>query len=138
MNVPADELGGYLELRVALEQSAARWLWTWLGALCLFVTGMGNIRDVIPFPRTPGVRSSKLLDSSANRTKGGFVYNSSAEDLPSTLVVTCNRILAGVHEAEALQKAARDRKRSPSRRSSWTSSVTWQEAMRRTVQQGHI
>ena len=27
--------------------------WTWFERLVMFATGMSNIRDVIPFPRTP-------------------------------------------------------------------------------------
>jgi asparaginyl-tRNA synthetase len=53
MDVPADELGWYLDLRKfgTVPHSGFG-----LGfeRLVQFVTGMSNIRDVIPFPRTPG------------------------------------------------------------------------------------
>jgi asparaginyl-tRNA synthetase len=52
-NIPEEELWWYLETRQfgTCEHSGFG-----LGfeRLVLFVTGMGNIRDVIPFPRTPG------------------------------------------------------------------------------------
>jgi len=52
MNVPEDEMWWYLDTRRfgSVEHSGFG-----LGfeRLMLFVTGMGNIRDVIPFPRTP-------------------------------------------------------------------------------------
>lgn len=52
MGIPADEMGWYLDTRRfgSVEHSGFG-----LGfeRLMLFVTGMGNIRDVIPFPRTP-------------------------------------------------------------------------------------
>ncbi len=52
MNVPADELWWYLDTRKfgTVEHSGFG-----LGfeRLLMFVTGMSNIRDVIPFPRTP-------------------------------------------------------------------------------------
>ena len=52
MNVPTDELSWYLDLR---KFGTAPHSGFGLGfeRLVLFVTGMGNIRDVIPFPRTP-------------------------------------------------------------------------------------
>lgn len=52
MNVPAEELWWYLDLR---KFGTAPHSGFGLGfeRLMLFVTGMGNIRDVIPFPRTP-------------------------------------------------------------------------------------
>lgn len=52
MNVPKDELWWYLDLR---KFGTAPHSGFGLGfeRLVLFVTGMGNIRDVIPFPRTP-------------------------------------------------------------------------------------
>ena len=52
MNVPTDELWWYLDLR---KFGTAPHAGFGLGfeRLVLFVTGMGNIRDVIPFPRTP-------------------------------------------------------------------------------------
>lgn len=52
MNIPSDEMWWYLDTRRfgAVPHSGFG-----LGfeRLILFVTGMGNIRDVIPFPRTP-------------------------------------------------------------------------------------
>lgn len=52
MHVPADELSWYLDTR---RFGTAPHSGFGLGfeRLMLFVTGMGNIRDVIPFPRTP-------------------------------------------------------------------------------------
>lgn len=53
MNIPKEELWWYLDTRKfgTIPHSGFG-----LGfeRLMLFVTGMGNIRDVIPFPRTPG------------------------------------------------------------------------------------
>ncbi len=53
MNIPKDDLWWYLETRKygTVEHSGYG-----LGfeRMIQFVTGMGNIRDVIPFPRTPG------------------------------------------------------------------------------------
>ncbi len=53
MNIPEDELWWYLETRKfgTVEHSGFG-----LGfeRLIMFITGMSNIRDVIPFPRTPG------------------------------------------------------------------------------------
>ena len=37
-----------------------------------FVTGMANIRDVIPFPRTPGQCGVSELRSSGGTDLGGF------------------------------------------------------------------
>ena len=53
MNVPTDELWWYLETR---KFGTAPHSGFGLGfeRMILFVTGMTNIRDVIPFPRTPG------------------------------------------------------------------------------------
>ena len=52
MNVPADELWWYLDTRrFGTVPHAGFGLG--LERFVLFVTGMGNIRDVIPFPRTP-------------------------------------------------------------------------------------
>ena len=52
MNIPEDELWWYLETRKfgTVEHSGFG-----LGfeRLIMFITGMNNIRDVIPFPRTP-------------------------------------------------------------------------------------
>ncbi|MEZ4827592.1 MAG: asparagine--tRNA ligase [Bacteroidia bacterium] len=52
MNVPAHDLWWYLELR---QFGTAPHAGFGLGfeRIILFVTGMGNIRDVIPFPRAP-------------------------------------------------------------------------------------
>jgi len=52
MNISADELWWYLDLR---KFGTAPHSGFGLGfeRLILFMTGMGNIRDVIPFPRTP-------------------------------------------------------------------------------------
>ncbi len=53
MNVPEDELWWYLETR---KYGTVPHSGFGLGfeRLIQFVTGMGNIRDVVPFPRTPG------------------------------------------------------------------------------------
>jgi len=53
MNIPEEELDWYLDTR---RYGTAPHSGFGLGfeRLMLFVTGMGNIRDVIPFPRTPG------------------------------------------------------------------------------------
>tara|TARA_B100001109_G_scaffold255859_1_gene261741 strand:+ start:1198 stop:2640 length:1443 start_codon:yes stop_codon:yes gene_type:complete len=52
MNIPQEDLWWYLDLR---KFGTAPHAGFGLGfeRLMLFVTGMGNIRDVIPFPRTP-------------------------------------------------------------------------------------
>lgn len=52
MNIPQEELFWYLDLR---KFGTAPHSGFGLGfeRLILFITGMGNIRDVIPFPRTP-------------------------------------------------------------------------------------
>lgn len=52
MNIPVDELWWYLDTR---KFGTAPHSGFGLGfeRLILFITGMGNIRDVIPFPRTP-------------------------------------------------------------------------------------
>lgn len=52
LNIPEEDLWWYLELR---KFGSAPHSGFGLGfeRLMLFVTGMGNIRDVIPFPRTP-------------------------------------------------------------------------------------
>ena len=52
MHIPADELSWYLDTRKFGTCPHAGF---GLGfeRLILFVTGMANIRDVIPFPRTP-------------------------------------------------------------------------------------
>lgn len=53
MDIPADEMSWYLDTR---RYGAVPHSGFGLGfeRMILFVTGMGNIRDVIPFPRTPG------------------------------------------------------------------------------------
>lgn len=53
MNIPAEELWWYLELR---KFGGAPHAGFGLGfeRMVQFITGMGNIRDVIAFPRTPG------------------------------------------------------------------------------------
>ena len=53
MNIPTEEMYWYLDTR---RFGACPHAGFGLGfeRLILFVTGMGNIRDVIPFPRTPG------------------------------------------------------------------------------------
>ena len=52
LNIPEEELWWYLDLR---KFGTAKHSGFGLGfeRLVLFATGMGNIRDVIPFPRTP-------------------------------------------------------------------------------------
>ncbi len=53
MDIPEEELSWYLDLR---KFGGAPHSGFGLGfeRMVLFLTGMGNIRDVIPFPRTPG------------------------------------------------------------------------------------
>ena len=53
MNVPEEEMEWYLDTR---RYGSAPHSGFGLGfeRLIIFITGMGNIRDVIPFPRTPG------------------------------------------------------------------------------------
>ena len=53
MNVPTDELDWYLDTR-RFGTVPHSGFGLGFERLMLFVTGMGNIRDVIPFPRTPG------------------------------------------------------------------------------------
>ena len=53
MDVPADELGWYLDLR-RFGTVPHSGFGLGFERLVQFVTGMSNIRDVIPFPRTPG------------------------------------------------------------------------------------
>jgi asparaginyl-tRNA synthetase len=52
MNIPEEDVWWYLEIRL---YGSAPHSGFGLGfeRLMLFVTGMANIRDVIPFPRTP-------------------------------------------------------------------------------------
>ena len=53
MDIPEHELWWYLELR---KFGGAPHAGFGMGfeRIVQFITGMGNIRDVIPFPRTPG------------------------------------------------------------------------------------
>ena len=53
MHVPLEEMQWYLDTR---RFGTCKHAGFGLGfeRLVLFVTGMSNIRDVIPFPRTPG------------------------------------------------------------------------------------
>ncbi len=53
MDVPEEELWWYMELR---KFGSAPHSGFGLGfeRMIQFICGMGNIRDVIPFPRTPG------------------------------------------------------------------------------------
>ena len=53
MNVPTEELDWYLDTR-RFGTGPHSGFGLGFERLMLFVTGMGNIRDVIPFPRTPG------------------------------------------------------------------------------------
>ncbi len=53
MHIPAEEMSWYLDTRrFGTCEHAGFGLG--FGRLVQFITGMGNIRDVIPFPRTPG------------------------------------------------------------------------------------
>jgi len=52
MNVPKEELWWYLEIR-KFGTAPHSGFGLGLERLVQFITGMGNIRDVIPFPRTP-------------------------------------------------------------------------------------
>lgn len=53
MNIPAEEMDWYLDTR-RFGTVPHSGFGLGFERLLLFVTGMGNIRDVIPFPRTPG------------------------------------------------------------------------------------
>ena len=53
MEIPLDELSWYLDLR-KFGTAVHSGFGLGFERLVLFVTGMGNIRDVIPYPRTPG------------------------------------------------------------------------------------
>jgi asparaginyl-tRNA synthetase len=53
MDIPADELDWYLDLR-KFGTAVHSGFGLGFERLVQFVTGMGNIRDVIPYPRTPG------------------------------------------------------------------------------------
>ena len=52
MHVPAEELWWYLDTR-RFGSAVHSGFGLGFERLVLFVTGMTNIRDVIPFPRTP-------------------------------------------------------------------------------------
>lgn len=53
MNVPEEELSWYLDLR-KFGGTPHSGFGLGFERMILFITGMSNIRDVIPFPRTPG------------------------------------------------------------------------------------
>ncbi|MFK7935276.1 MAG: asparagine--tRNA ligase [Saprospiraceae bacterium] len=53
MDIPEEELWWYLELR-QFGGTPHSGFGMGFERIVLFITGMGNIRDVIPFPRTPG------------------------------------------------------------------------------------
>ena len=53
MNVPEEELSWYLDLR-KFGGTPHSGFGLGFERIILFITGMSNIRDVIPFPRTPG------------------------------------------------------------------------------------
>ena len=53
MDIPEEELYWYLDIR-RFGSCPHAGFGLGFGRLVQFVTGMGNIRDVIPFPRTPG------------------------------------------------------------------------------------
>ena len=53
MDVPVEELSWYLDTR-RFGTCPHAGFGLGFERLVLFVTGMTNIRDVIPFPRTPG------------------------------------------------------------------------------------
>ena len=53
MGIPEEELYWYLDLR-KFGTCVHSGFGLGFERLVLFVTGMGNIRDVIPYPRTPG------------------------------------------------------------------------------------
>jgi asparaginyl-tRNA synthetase len=53
MDIPLEELGWYLEMR-KFGSVVHSGFGLGFERLVMFVTGMGNIRDVIPYPRTPG------------------------------------------------------------------------------------
>ena len=53
MGIPQDELYWYLDLR-KFGTAVHSGFGLGFERLVQFVTGMGNIRDVIPYPRTPG------------------------------------------------------------------------------------
>jgi len=53
MNVPEEELSWYLDLR-KFGGTPHSGFGLGFERMILFITGMSNIRDVIPFPRYPG------------------------------------------------------------------------------------
>ena len=53
MGIPQDELYWYLDLR-KFGTAVHSGFGLGFERMVQFVTGMGNIRDVIPYPRTPG------------------------------------------------------------------------------------
>ena len=53
MDIPEEELYWYLDLR-KFGTCVHSGFGLGFERLVQFVTGMGNIRDVIPYPRTPG------------------------------------------------------------------------------------
>jgi asparaginyl-tRNA synthetase len=53
MNIPEEELSWYLDLR-KFGGTPHSGFGLGFERMILFITGMRNIRDVIPFPRTPG------------------------------------------------------------------------------------
>ena len=53
LNIPEEELWWYLDTR-KFGTAVHSGFGLGFERLVLFVTGMTNIRDVIPFPRTPG------------------------------------------------------------------------------------
>lgn len=53
MNIPEEELWWYLEMR-KFGSVVHSGFGLGFERLVMFVTGMGNVRDVIPYPRTPG------------------------------------------------------------------------------------
>jgi asparaginyl-tRNA synthetase len=53
MGIPLEELGWYLEMR-KFGSVVHSGFGLGFERMVMFVTGMGNVRDVIPYPRTPG------------------------------------------------------------------------------------
>jgi asparaginyl-tRNA synthetase len=53
MGIPTKEMSWYLDTR-RFGSVPHSGFGLGFERMILFVTGMGNIRDVIPFPRTPG------------------------------------------------------------------------------------
>lgn len=52
MGLHVEDYSWYLDLR-RFWSVPHSWFWLWFERLIMYVTGMWNIRDVIPFPRTP-------------------------------------------------------------------------------------